>query len=364
MKFSNLKVGQVIKNYKELCSLLEIEHVSNGNSKIAIMKEIDKNITYKKVGHKFKIMKIHPIDTLPPEKRPYIQSIEDVIVDMLYFKSKLEQPLLFSANKFFRTLEMINGNYTIAKSKKEKLSYITGASSLEISDFFDSSRNMMKYDLGKSLRSLSNKAIITHSEVWGICELKEGRKEGLNEIERIITLDILEGIQNGTRKGDLPRNYRKATQKEAFAITRAEKTIMKEMGVSTKSKIGHGGTYKEFIERVGDIAFLNTNNLYYFPAYEILPNVDAIKEVKSIKSSLSEKDLKSLKKNINEEVSRKVIHNSRQRHRKSLTKQEIERSYLDGIRSSDDYVETMKILCDCLLDQQSEDISKQLMGYS
>lgn len=54
MNISNLKIGMIIKNYKELCKVLEIE-VTDGNSKKAQLKELEEVVTYHKEGNKFVI---------------------------------------------------------------------------------------------------------------------------------------------------------------------------------------------------------------------------------------------------------------------------------------------------------------------
>lgn len=58
MKIENLKKGMIIKNYKELCKLLEIEE-KRGNSQKAQYKEMARYFRHKKIGYKFKIMEIY-----------------------------------------------------------------------------------------------------------------------------------------------------------------------------------------------------------------------------------------------------------------------------------------------------------------
>lgn len=58
MNIKNLHEGQLIKNYKELCKILEIEEKSS-NSKVAQMKELQTYISYEKKGHSFKIIEIY-----------------------------------------------------------------------------------------------------------------------------------------------------------------------------------------------------------------------------------------------------------------------------------------------------------------
>ncbi len=60
MKIKNLTVGKVIKNYKELCELLEIEAKKSGsNSHKAQQKEFNRYFEFEKQGHKYIIKNIH-----------------------------------------------------------------------------------------------------------------------------------------------------------------------------------------------------------------------------------------------------------------------------------------------------------------
>ena len=54
MNTNKLINGMVVKNYKELCSLVE-EEIKDGNSKKAQMKEFERYFKYHKEGHKFVI---------------------------------------------------------------------------------------------------------------------------------------------------------------------------------------------------------------------------------------------------------------------------------------------------------------------
>lgn len=59
MKIENLYEGMVIKNYKELCKLLEIKVAPGGNSKKAQFKELDTYCSYHKEGQKIVIDEIY-----------------------------------------------------------------------------------------------------------------------------------------------------------------------------------------------------------------------------------------------------------------------------------------------------------------
>lgn len=60
MNLKNIVIGMIIKNYKELCFLLE-EPILDGNSKKAQMKEWSRYFDFEKQGHKFIIKEIYDI---------------------------------------------------------------------------------------------------------------------------------------------------------------------------------------------------------------------------------------------------------------------------------------------------------------
>ncbi|UUV25832.1 MULTISPECIES: zinc-ribbon domain-containing protein [Lysinibacillus] len=67
-KFKQLQVGQVVKNYKEMCKILEQEVVS-GKSKQLQIKDWERYIKYTKQGHKFIIEEIYDEEIIKAETR-------------------------------------------------------------------------------------------------------------------------------------------------------------------------------------------------------------------------------------------------------------------------------------------------------
>lgn len=83
-----LSVGQVFKNYKELCSTLQIE-VRDGKSKRLQMQEVERFISLNKQGHKFIIAEIYPTPipkNIKENKRnsKYKNLIEYQLIEGLY----------------------------------------------------------------------------------------------------------------------------------------------------------------------------------------------------------------------------------------------------------------------------------------
>lgn len=92
MNINKLKVGQVIKNYKELCTLLGIEPCA-GNSKKSQLKELERFISYHKEGNKFIVDEIYTNVKEKEDLRKYnggdnnsieyIKNIEVLILNLL-----------------------------------------------------------------------------------------------------------------------------------------------------------------------------------------------------------------------------------------------------------------------------------------
>ena len=83
-------VGQVFKNYKELCSALEILP-TNGDSKDAQMAEIERFLDLDRNGHKFIVKKIYqvPKERVIDKRSIFAEDVEFVLVNG--FKSNIEE---------------------------------------------------------------------------------------------------------------------------------------------------------------------------------------------------------------------------------------------------------------------------------
>lgn len=77
MNIDNLRIGQIIKNYKELCNLIN-EKPKNGCSKNSQLKEFERFVAYHNEGHKFIIDEIYKEPKPKNDKRlSYNHNIEN-----------------------------------------------------------------------------------------------------------------------------------------------------------------------------------------------------------------------------------------------------------------------------------------------
>ena len=109
---SNLKIGQVVKNYKELCALLGEEFKQGGDSRKAQLKEFARYFEWEKSGQKFLITDIY--DTpLPKEdgrnKGKYVKCIEIILLN--YLSKQKGYTYTLSKKKWWELLGMVNRKY-------------------------------------------------------------------------------------------------------------------------------------------------------------------------------------------------------------------------------------------------------------
>lgn len=83
MDITELHAGQVIKDYKQLCSLTDLECTS-GNAKTAQIKELQRWVEIKMVGHQFRIIQVYPIVKPKDDLRDiYKQHLQFILLDYI-----------------------------------------------------------------------------------------------------------------------------------------------------------------------------------------------------------------------------------------------------------------------------------------
>jgi hypothetical protein len=83
-QFNKLKEGMKIKNYKQLCELIE-EEVKGGNSKILQIKEIERYVCLKKRGIKYTVQEIY--ETPRPKQRKTSTKYKNFTIPEEHWKS-------------------------------------------------------------------------------------------------------------------------------------------------------------------------------------------------------------------------------------------------------------------------------------
>lgn len=236
---TNLKEGDVYKNYKELCNQLN-ESELKANSKNAQLKEWKRHFDWDKSGQKYIITEIYHEPLEKEDKRInngqsiYSEHIELLLLDYL---SKQEGKVAeLTIKKIFVLLGMVNSNYMDDEYKIED----GLINEFQINNFYQRSYKKLNRVLFDALRSLKNKRLINYNE------------------DKIIK------ITEPNKKGILIDNIRIASQDEKNIIMKVEREILQEMGYETIVQIHLKFKHKDFYHKVRNRLYEQYNIHYYY----------------------------------------------------------------------------------------------------
>ena len=230
MDTSGLEIGMVVKNYKEMCSILK-EETLQGNSKKAQLKEWARFFLWEKKGQKFVILDIYDTPLSKEDGRQnkniYVQYIGVILIKILAKQKNDRTPFYITTNQMWKLLGMINNNYKNI-SLDDLNDRITDykVTSFDMKKFYQRCNQRLRDILFSSLNRLEDRALIKY------------------EIETVIVFD------DCGEKVFLPAND--GQKKE---VLRAERRALKDMGLESRQHAYAKFKETEFFERVN--AYLN-----------------------------------------------------------------------------------------------------------
>jgi hypothetical protein len=170
-----LKVNMVIKNYKELCKLLNLEVVS-GNSKKAQLNNLERYFKNKKDGNKYIITEIYnkPLEKLHDKSKGnnsiYITYIESLLLKLLSNQKK--QTLVCTKNYLLVALGIVDVKY-IDKNCQNKIAKIKEFKDYEMNEFNNRAYQTLDRILFSSLKNLKRRCLITFEEELHYTKINE-----------------------------------------------------------------------------------------------------------------------------------------------------------------------------------------------
>lgn len=158
-----VSVGMVIKNYKQLCQLLDLPVLSGGNTKQAQIKNLKCYMDFEKSGQKFIITDIFDTPLTINDQRKlgnnsiYVKYIETLLIHHLCNSSGI---IFENITELFKMLSLANNNYkTISYNelflKNNTLDY------LKLSKFYLFSYGKLRRILDSALKNMMSRNIIT-----------------------------------------------------------------------------------------------------------------------------------------------------------------------------------------------------------
>lgn len=181
MKIENLKEGMVIKNYKELCELLELKPTT-GRGKQNQLLLLNTWCDYHKQGNKFIIDNIFKEQKLPEislqevvksRNNKYIKPLANIIIEYLYNNPKDVRNVPLS--RLFTMLGITNTNYIDCNYYRKELSQLYDIRLASIYYFYSNTRLEFKNIIERCLNNLQSRRVLNWRKTIMIRDSKTGQ---------------------------------------------------------------------------------------------------------------------------------------------------------------------------------------------
>lgn len=277
MKTTELYQGQIIKNYKEMISLLGLEEkdIKGGKSKQLQLKDWERYFKYHKEGQKFVIDELYEnvkekVDMRGKQDNntpKYVENIELNIIGELLTKGS-DGKYVVGRGVLLRNVGLTNINYSYCKRRQDKLASYLEIKKEVVNDYYNCVDSMLVGNLEKALKNLSNKKLIQLNSTLLICK-NVITNVTYEHTTRIDEFDEEIEIVKPVVQSDVI--YTQATDEERQLIIVTENKVLIEMGfekltdvfLKNKLKEYYNKCYKEIRKEIKDINF-------YFQAYDMI----------------------------------------------------------------------------------------------
>lgn len=320
MRITEIKEGQVVKNYKELCELLgEKPKPSGSNSQKAHIKKFERYFEYTKEGHKYIIAKIYDKkkkkeDNRGGNNKVFVDDFEKIMVYSLYHNKNHKNntcKMVASKGKLLKLTHMVNTNYDYYKYNIKELSKILNIDNAIIEDFYNFTNKKLYDTIDRNLLRLRMSKVIDYnkSKIVLVREVTDIKTNELNEV-------IIKA--NGEVEANVEVNHRIATDEERKLILEYEKEVLKELGCKNEVEAYLKGMWKNFKNLVEKELLVNgTNIIYYYNGYDIVWSRKVINDLYKEYFSDNE-DIKQELTNVNDNMIKSVNKSTKARHTKAI----------------------------------------------
>lgn len=362
--------GMKIKNYKELCDIMNWK-ITSGDSKKSQLKELDTLCEYHKEGNKFIIDKVFKKPKRKEDGRvnnkgnsaEYIEFLETLLLgEMLTNDLKSHNRLFIGKSVLLRDVGLVNINYSCCKRRPRKLAQYLGVEEETVIEYFNLNNKSLTNDLERALKNLKNKALIMLNTSTIICK----NETSIIDYKHDIIIDEYdEEIDKVQAETCIDKIFVEATPEERNLIVKAKAKILKDMGETKISTIFAKNKTKEYYKRIYEELRYNIKDLnFFFDAYDIVYEFDNIaKELNKIGYDDWDNDSKTLLMDIvNSGIINKIDINSQRRHNKSIPKMgELHKGDKNYNRSRKDYVNETNKISNTVINIHSDNVKKLVL---
>lgn len=369
MNIENLKEGQVIKNYKELCEILNWK-TTGGTYKKARLKELERYCSYHKEGNKIIIDEIYKdvkekVDMRGKQDNntpSYVEDIKLNIIGELLTKG-INGKYVVGKGVLLRNVGLTNCNYSYCKRRQSKLANYLEINKEVINDYYNSVDSMLLGNLEKALKDLTNQKIIQVNTTLLLCKnvITDITYEHTTRIDEFD--EEIETIKPVVQSDVI---YVQATDDERQIILDIENKVLCNMNekrltdiiLKGKSREYYSKCYKEIRKEIKDINF-------YFQAYDIMFLFDKLVLFLGEKGYDDwTKDLTKLESNkINVGAINKIINNATKRQDKAIKMNETWGENINNkkqFRTKDDYIPNYNKINSNVISLEAKNIKKEV----
>lgn len=332
MNIENLKQGMILKNYKELCKVLEIETKKTGsNSYKSQLKEFERYFKYHKQGHKIIIDLIYKEVKSKVDNRnngnniKYADDIEYLMLTLLdKFKISKDENIGFSKNFLYSHCGLSNDNYRLVKGNTLKFSHMIDMPVQTINECFDYTNNRMLKALQSALNRLQKQSLLTWSNGYNMVMLDENNKQYLK-------VAVIEDEKD---------------------ILKIERKIMKQMDVANKRLIFLGGQWDSFKQKtITELKKIYPNLYYYYDNISFNYNNNDIKKALDEYENNTKIDSKN---KVNDKFSESLDGTIKRRHEKA--KNNDSENIFDNYKKSNEYPKEQREIKNAIVNRKSKKI--------
>ena len=372
---TNLTNGQILKNYKELCEVMNWK-VQSGTSKMAQFKELDRICKWHKEGNKIVIDEIFintkkkvdgrgkSMNSRGNNKNQYIENIELSIIGMLVKDNNEFGELIGSKNILLEKFGLINKNYVFCKRRQNKLSNYLGVDFSVVADFYKNVDSMVVNNFESALNNLNKRKLIIWNSTIMICKnITESDKYKTDKefIKATVINEYGEKEDIWTLNEKVDIVFAEAAKKEKQIILKCEKQILNDMGYDNIKRVFANNKVEEYYNRVYELIRSKDGMKdfrYYYKAYKMIYNIDdIIDELHKLGYEEFEEEHKQLQKGLtNIGVKNKSIKNAKSRVKKAKSEPTENNAYRRQLSFLDDYSNVI----DNVIDKDKESIVKNV----
>lgn len=266
---SKLEEGTWVKNFKELCTLLN-QPVGTGNQKKKQLTEFSRYFAYEKSGNKFFITEIYseplPPNVNTPHNSKYVQYIENILLS--YLSEQEEEQINIKKSELYSLLGMVNDKYYLYHNNKKLLEILPELTEADLNDFYQRCDDRLNKILGSSLNSLKRRSLMDYYETYII-----GAAVSVDSATEIV-------------------EYHEANDYERQLVLRIRREALQELGMEIESEVHYKKRETEYYELLNE-KMNEYGWLIAFKSFHFIFNQDHVRYARD-KAIAKDKDMEEL----------------------------------------------------------------------